>query len=454
MASSTSDSSHEKELECDDIIIDITEVREHAQWRPECCIYKVPKRLRNVKKEAYTPKLISIGPVHHQEMEHKDMESLKNIYFKEFFSRTWKGQKDFARIVKENEDKIRHCYAPDIILPDRNIFLKMILLDSIFIIELFLRATEQCENDYILSKPWLKEGIKQDLILLENQLPFLILDELYQQIARPTGIHNTFLKLACEYFFPPHRELSIKKVNHFTDLHRYFYHPPCHKEKGHIDHIYSATKLDMAGLIFHKWTTEEIQRTTEEIQLTDKRNLLDVKIKKPLEICQYINCSSLMQCLPRSDKFSCLKRLKTRLFVPRFEVDDTTEDHFRNLMALEQCHYPNEAYLCNYILLLDFLIESKEDVEFLVDKGIIVNLLGSNEIVANMVNKLCDEICVPESNYCMLAKDLKSYYENTWNRNMATLKTVYFRDIWRGTATVVGVLVLFITVFNFVRSFV
>nr|XP_023922394.1 uncharacterized protein LOC112033856 [Quercus suber] len=353
MASSTSDSSHEKELECDDIIIDITEVREHAQWRPECCIYKVPKRLRNVKKEAYTPKLISIGPVHHQEMEHKDMESLKNIYFKEFFSRTWKGQKDFARIVKENEDKIRHCYAPDIILPDRNIFLKMILLDSIFIIELFLRATEQCENDYILSKPWLKEGIKQDLILLENQLPFLILDELYQQIARPTGIHNTFLKLA------------------------------------YISTIHPA-------------------------------------IKK--------------KCLPRSDKFSCLKRLKTRLFVPRFEVDDTTEDHFRNLMALEQCHYPNEAYLCNYILLLDFLIESKEDVEFLVDKGIIVNLLGSNEIVANMVNKLCDEICVPESNYCMLAKDLKSYYENTWNRNMATLKTVYFRDIWRGTATVVGVL--------------
>ena len=245
MASSTSanESSHEKKLECDDIIIDITEVREHAQWRPECCIYKVPKKLRNVKNKAYTPKLISIGPVHHQKKEYKDTESLKKKYFKEFFSRTWKEQKDFARIVKENEDKIRHCYAPDITLPHGNKFLKMILLDSIFIIELFLRTTEQRENYYILSKLWLKEGIKQDLILIENQLPFLILDELYQQIARPTGIHN-FIKLACKYFFHPRWESSINKVNYFTDLHRYFYHPPCHKEKAQIDHIYSATKLD------------------------------------------------------------------------------------------------------------------------------------------------------------------------------------------------------------------
>ena len=71
----------------------------------------------------------------------------------------------------------------------------MVLVDSTFIIELFLRnqenekriqenepllkndAKKEDEEDYILSKPWLEEGIKQDLMLLENQLPFFILKE-------------------------------------------------------------------------------------------------------------------------------------------------------------------------------------------------------------------------------------------------------------------------------------
>ena len=61
-------------------------------------------------------------------------------------------------------------------------------------------------------------------------------------------------------------------------------------------------------------------------------------------------------------------------------------------MALEQCHYPSEAYICNYIVLLDYLINNRDDVELLVDKGIIVNSLGSNKAVATMVDRLALEI--------------------------------------------------------------
>ena len=88
-------------------------------------------------------------------------------------------------------------------------------------------------------------------------------------------------------------------------------------------------------------------------------------------------------------------------------------------MALEQCHYPFETYICNYIVLLDFLIDTKEDVELLDQKKIIVNWLGSNKAVAIMVNH-------------EIAKKLNGHYDNCWNHNMASLKTVYFRDIWRG----------------------
>ena len=128
-------------------------------------------------------------------------------------------------------------------------------------------------------------------------------------------------------------------------------------------------------------------------------------------------------------------------------------------MALEQCHYPNEAYICNYVLLLDFLINNKDDVELLVEEGIIVNSLGSNEAVADMVNKLGHEIVEHNSYYYNVAEDLDQYYRNWWNpimewwnQNIKSLKTVYFRDIWRGTATVVGIIVL--VAMNFLRPFV
>ena len=442
MPNGATDTSQEKKLQCEEIIIDIT-VQE-PKWGSECCIYKVPKRLRKVKEQAYTPKLVSIGPVHHDNDELKDMQKLKRGYFKEFFSRTSKEPKEFESIVKNNIKKIRDCYAVEISLPESDEDLvKMILLDSIFIIELFWRSdTKAKENDdYILSKPWLKDGITQDLILLENQLPFFILDLLFQHFNN--GTPNSFLRLACNYFFSSQVECHNMEVKHFTDLQRYFFHPPDQKLGDPIEHRHSATKLEMAGLIF---------QTQKE-----KRSLLNVQIQKGnsfSEIFPCFNCSWLMHCLPCLKKISILERMQTRLVVPHFVVDNKTEDLFRNLMALEQCHYPKEAYICNYVLLLDFLINNKDDVELLVEEGIIVNSLGSNEAVADMVNKLGHEIVEKKSYYHDVAEDLNKYYRNWWNRNMASLKTVYFRDIWRGTATVVGIIVLVVTVMNFLRPFV
>ena len=435
-------SSHKIETERKESNIDMPQDKEPAiQWPSECCIYKVPKRLRKVKEEAYTPKLISIGPIHRDNQELKDMQMLKQRYYDKFFHRPEKAKK-FESIIEKNEDRIRECYAEEICISGKE-FVNMILLDSIFIIELF-RMTDKWkdnENDYILSKPCLDEGIKYDLILLENQLPLFILNDLYSQV----GDNKCFITLACNYFFPKHKELptEMEGVKHFTDLHRNFYRPPPldhlldPKTDSPIEHLYRATKLvDNAGLIFQK-----------PKQFVEERDLLDIQVEKPWEIRP---TSCLMNCFKNFSGFKCLQ---TRLVVPQFVVDDGTEELFRNLMALEQCHYPSKAYICNYIVLLDYLINSKEDVELLVDKRVIVNSLGSNQAVADMVNKLCLEIVEARSYYRHIADDLNNLYDSRWNQNLASLRNVYFKDIWRGTATVVGVLVLLITIFNFLKPF-
>ncbi|XP_030963886.1 uncharacterized protein LOC115985055 [Quercus lobata] len=385
----------ESDLMCEELIIDVPLVVEPAQW-PECCIYRVPKNLRQINKEAYSPKLISIGPFHHGKEEVRDMEKLKVRYLKEFCYRTGKCQKEIARVIEESEVKIRHCYEEIFDISSED-FVKMVLLDSNFIIELFLRADDK--KDSMSSKPLLNCHIQADLILLENQLPFFILEELYSR-----------------------RPQSKLKFEERCDL-------------------YSATKLHAAGVVFKK---------------NDKEGPLDVNFQKcqPLDKCPCFTCLWLLNWLPCLKCFWCLERMQPLLNFPSITIDDGTEGLLRNIMALEQCHYPFEAYTCNYMLLLDYLIDTREDVDLLVKEKIIANQLGSNEAVANMVNKLSLEIVENNSCYADLAQDLNKHYDQCCNHNMASLRSIYFADVWRGTGTIVGLIVFGFTFWNTIRPYV
>ncbi|XP_062173379.1 UPF0481 protein At3g47200-like [Alnus glutinosa] len=446
----------ENDLKCKELVIDIEDL-EPAEW-DECCIYRIPKKLRNVNKEAYTPKLISIGPFHHGGEEYQDMEMQKVRYLRDFCKRTGKSQKDLASVVVEKEEKIRHCYAETSKLESKE-FLKMVLWDGIFIIELFLRNSEEKdrEKDYILRKPWLREGIQHDLLLLENQLPYFVLEDLYKFACHGSSSCNNnrkqdpaFLNLCRKYFSKYDRQqknsviFKEKKIEHLTDLLRDFFYPSDLEktEKKAIDRLCSATKLDEAGVKFKQVT---------------ERHLLDIRFKKGrcLENCPYLNCSWLLNCLPCFKCLFFLEHMQPFLELPAFIVDHETDCVFRNIMALEQCHYSTEAYICNYILLLDSLINTENDVDLLVEKKVIVNQVGSDEAVAMLVNKLGHQILTEGSCYYELSQRLNGHYEDFWNRNMATLTTTYFRDIWRGTATVVGIIFLLLTFWNiFLRHFV
>ena len=68
-----------------------------------------------------------------------------------------------------------------------------------------------------------------------------------------------------------------------------------------------------------------------------------------------------------------------------------------------------------------------------------------------MVNRLGQEIVQQNSCYHQIATYLNEHYQNWWNKKIVSLKTVYFRDIWRGTTTFVGIIVLLATIGNFLR---
>ena len=103
-------------------------------------ITRVPDHIRSVNPQAYTPKVISIGPIHHFNEKLKTMEKHKVAYLRYFIIRVNIELEKFQSTIKEMEATIRCCYAETSLRSmSSDDFANMILQDAIFILELFHR---------------------------------------------------------------------------------------------------------------------------------------------------------------------------------------------------------------------------------------------------------------------------------------------------------------------------
>ena len=121
----------------------------------DCCIYRVPKRLRDVKEKAYTPQVVSLGPLHHGAIGLQAMEEHKIWYVRDFFERSKVSLQDCYNYLMSQEAKIRACYAVAIEFSEHTL-VEMILVDAIFTFEFLLRSAFkdlQQKNDRIFGKP-------------------------------------------------------------------------------------------------------------------------------------------------------------------------------------------------------------------------------------------------------------------------------------------------------------
>ncbi|KAJ0246342.1 hypothetical protein HA466_0168960 [Hirschfeldia incana] len=289
-----------------------------------CCIYRVPNRLREVNPEAYTPQLVLIGPLHHslksralealgggdditytKLMGYLNMEKHKKIYLEKFTER-FEGENTiidgFIRMIEEHEETIRKSYSESTAWIQSTEFLEMVLHDSVFIIEFMLRYTgteAEKEGDPLLHDLSLLATVYYDLIKVENQLPYFILETLFDPIVPRIRQNQTFRKLIISYLQVEGKIKDNSKFKHFTDLIRCVRVETLPKndvrECKPIEHMYNAHKLDSGGVKF--------EAVGEEFSL-------NVRFEN-----------------------GCLK-------MPCLTVMDKLEIALSNILALEQCHYP------------------------------------------------------------------------------------------------------------------
>ncbi|XP_065630033.1 UPF0481 protein At3g47200-like [Quercus suber] len=366
-----------------ELVNDMTEMLKNLEppLLTDCCIYRVPYHLRKLNEDSYTPKVVSIGPFHHGNSRLQTMEKKKVRCLNNFLEMVGLNLEDLVSTIKHLEGRIRGFYGETIQL-NSNDFVKMILLDVSFILEVFRKGVESRWS--IDFPPWLSHSLMEDFILLENQIPFFIIEWLYDFVPS-NGL--SLIQLSFSFFtdfnvqeFDP---LPNMKIKHFTDLLRIFQLPftdllrifqlppqrPQSERKELIKHLYSATQLREAGVKF---------------KVSSSNCLLELKFTNGV------------------------------LEIPRIHLYDRTEILARNLVAFEQCHFLREAYITDYYLILDLLINTAHDVDLLCDKGIMFNYLGDSRAATSMVNNLNKEIVWLDMSpdYYHLCKALNEFYEN------------------------------------------
>jgi hypothetical protein len=420
---SEANASIENEDQDTKLVNDITKMFESLEpsLSPQCCIYRVPHDLRRLNEEAYTPQYISIGPFHHGDKRLETMEKLKVRYFKRFVKKAALNVKELVGIVREYEREVRRYYAESIQLSSDDC-VKLILVDASFIIVLFLICELEewrSGDDFLVFTPRMISNIANDMWLLENQLPFFVIKEIFD-FAFAYSNFPSFAQLTFKFFSVYNtQEMSPDsnlEIIHFLDLLRTFFLPQSLRlpQRGNDiggEHLYTASQLHDTGVKF---------------KVGSSKCLLDLKFKDGV------------------------------LEIPCLKLYNNTESLFRNLVALEQCLYLLDAYVSDYISLLDFLIDTVKDVDLLVRKRILVHALGDSNAVTTLVNNLDTNVSHWYSNsiYCDLYKDLNTFYEDPRHIWKATLRRDYFSTPWITASTVAAIIFLVLTLIQTVCSII
>lgn len=175
--------------------------------RSSCCIFKVPQSLVEVNGQCYHPHIVSIGPYHHGNPQMEMIQEHKWRYLGALVDRTQKfkglGLQDYLEAIHPLEAEARECYSTAIDY-ESDEFVEMLVVDGCFVIELFRKFGELVPfepDDPLLSMSWIYSFFVRDLIRLENQIPFFVLQALFdltqvsssQQDQTHTGNYHFFV---------------------------------------------------------------------------------------------------------------------------------------------------------------------------------------------------------------------------------------------------------------------
>ncbi|KAK1685895.1 hypothetical protein QYE76_046743 [Lolium multiflorum] len=315
--------------------------------------------------------------------------------------------------------------------------------------KLALHYNGQKSDGNVVSGDWYASAAWHDLFLLENQIPFFVIEAVYKLVAtngltmplladtivdcvenilrqfpsgikecnRPRKIHH--LLHLCHIFFRPTQKLVEIHENQPND--RFFHHlvqlvqrlNPVQQDNCLQDGPYPRWRQ---AIQYHE---AGIQLNKREYSNYNNHSLLDIRFSNGV------------------------------VEIPCFAIDENTESLFRNLIALEQTDSQFGNDVSTFISFMSHLVMTPDDATLLAKRGIIVHMLHSDEEVSALFVRLTKDVTldITRDNYMSnLFRTLENHYQNRLNRWIAWLWQTHFSNPWLALAVVAAAIVLLCTI--------
>ncbi|GLT33112.1 hypothetical protein SLA2020_077250 [Shorea laevis] len=384
----------------------------------KACIFKIPSILRRHNEEAFIPNAFSIGPFHHDKHNLRDTQNIKLKYLEGLLTRTGNPKTMLRQCISEiktKEKEARECYAEEIDMSEEE-FVEMLVLDGCFIIELLRKDANQVQKDRddpIFSMSCMLQFLYQDLILLENQIPWFVLECLFDLTSDPSR-RKSLVQLALEFF----------------------------------GNIFSSERLPVDSKLF---TNQDINHILDLLRISLVFPARETKLEKqsqqvpegwqPFPSATTIKESGIKFMKVNSTTILDVKFVNGTLKMPSILLQETIEPVFRNLISYEQC-YPNcQPRITSYAILLDNLINTLEDLDELLESGILINWVNPQD-TTQFFKMLYHDAYVKEFYYQKLCSEVNDYRQQWWPKWRAFYYHNYFGKPWAIVSQIFAGLIL------------
>ncbi|CAK8574859.1 unnamed protein product [Lathyrus sativus] len=434
-----------------------------------CSIFSVPDKLREANEDAYKPKHISIGPLHRGATTHLQlMEESKWRYMRKFLER----QGLIRELNKRLELKLRECgfdiLKLDIVISasyggsnnkiireiESHELAKIMIVDGCFLLELLIRLCDYMVNQTITS--YVNDSILQteekvlsvlnDIAMLENQIPFIVLKKIYRKVF-PDGSdikddHRVANIVRMAFGYPLSNGSGGAHILHLMHLSTVEPNPYHIGKKAKLELLCCATKLRASGVTIKA----KLNRTNQ-------------------------NQHKLVDMFDFGISFSDSGELE----IPTLHIKKTTEVKWRNLIAWEQSKIWIRCKYTSYALFFKGLICCAHDIELLVEKGVIVNELNKSnedllalfrtisngaehmdlsysEICARLnvydykgmkVNKMLQKLPIRTWHQCRCVFEMVEYYGRNWYN---ILIRDHIPNVWKFIGIMAAAMLLVLTI--------
>ncbi|KAE9617110.1 hypothetical protein Lal_00034579 [Lupinus albus] len=452
-------------------------------------IQRVPYFLRENVEMAkyYSPKMISFGPIHHKDKNLEQGQRFKllwtSMYIEEYSKQTSQlitnqVAQTLLNTIEDNLGALKKLFTEDAIgteTSDENLAW-MLFVDGCSLLHFMENIDKQHPQPLNLKLDQMML-IWRDILLLENQLPRRLLELLKRE-----DVNLEYLMANLHSMGDVKRSFKNEPESvHILDFARSLLRSKCKKNEVDLEkstsnsHSMADDKgsrksrnnkpkpihiLDYARYFVTSTPNEENGDECKQMGPPEKeQNWLTYKNIRDLKAAGIQVKASKKHAWVWSNVSFKSKLFYGELRLPKFVFDNVSPYFFRNLIAYEMCpDFRNNLECCSFVCFMDSLIDSGEDVKELRLSGVIQNLLGSDEELAQIFmdigrdlptkvfnNTWSSDAVAYSKRYIEVKDQIEKHYSNKWRTGFAIAINTHFSNTWSVIAFLAAVVALALT---------